>query len=1077
MQSQNNLRRHVRGNRTSGEAPPKHLLPCRKRMRNEVHDESECPYAHNIHTCEICKVPLTTENAIISHYKGRKHRIQVALSKNVDVDSGTFYCALCRLEYHTNEGLRQHYRTKWHRKKQVVANFEMLREKEEENKNGVELTSNEELDFGVLDESSGFQNKIITIRNISPSEFVTLLSVKPKKASRFQDEIYVVSARLCLIPANGSTVAVVMCLPKHVGVFLRTIEFTFSDKHQNLFTISRTVKVAIGDRGALEDLLPKTPYKAPSRKLQPSLDSAGKIVKGVPTVPSKYVTKIGYYNIPKELQNYILGGTNVANSFKTFCAKFVPKITDMFSFTEFMDTLLWIEESQMLVDIRRYDLHDVELRLANRGHGRRGALKRYALEVPGLAEKRPSILYGDKVKVKGKGSNTVYHGYAASIELTNVILQFSHEFDYMFMEGMKFDVEFTFSRAPLRRMHDGCQSFSYAKLISYNLHKFSKANLLTSEDLKDYFLSDLIRHFESYDPNYVKRKVDETRRELKFYNKQIEKNFEQQQAVANIKLGLFKPLPFIVFGPPGTGKTNTVVEAIIQIAKSDAKSKILVCCPSNSACDVVLERLASQFSTRELFRLNALSRSNYPPLSDSVTRHSNYNPEKGFFDLPTVDQLKSYKIIVATCLSAGQPRGVGLSKDHFTHVFIDEAGQALEHEIAVPLGNVSQDVQIVLAGDHKQLGPIIRSVLAKHLDLHVSFLEKWMNLLLFFLSTPDQSTSNGLVKAVTSAVPNIRSIVSLLYTKLVNNYRSHPSILKLPNRMFYQNELVPKADPAVVDQYLEWDELPTAGFPIMIVHVEGADMREGNSPSWFNPTEVLQVRKMIDILKSDRRYRCTDSDIGVITPYHRQVQKIQNVLRPSSPMVKVGSVETFQGQERKIIIISTVRSSPEYISMDKSFHLGFLAEPKRFNVAVTRAKALLVVIGNANILWMDDCWRELIQLAWENNAVKNWDGPPKIPGVDNAETDEMTMLSSLLESVQLSGSPSKKLGRGRLNQAGSTVSSNSVQSGAIQINTIRHTSTAKVETNASDEEEDDFEIIVYEGSMQNANDVEWVERE
>ena len=90
----------------------------------------------------------------------------------------------------------------------------------------------------------------------------------------------------------------------------------------------------------------------------------------------------------------------------------------------------------------------------------------------------------------------------------------------------------------------------------------------------------------------------------------------------------------------------------------------------------------------------------------------------------------------------------------------------------------------------------------------------------------------------------------------------------------------------------------------------------------------------------------------MITPYRRQVQKIRQKLRKDEKTkeVMVGSTEEFQGQERRVIIVSTVRSSPEYVYTDNQYKLGFLKNPKRFNVAITRAKALLIVVGNPHIL-------------------------------------------------------------------------------------------------------------------------------
>eukprot|EP00731_Ephydatia_muelleri_P000795 Em0001g795a len=120
------------------------------------------------------------------------------------------------------------------------------------------------------------------------------------------------------------------------------------------------------------------------------------------------------------------------------------------------------------------------------------------------------------------------------------------------------------------------------------------------------------------------------------------------------------------------------------------------------------------------------------------------------------------------------------------------------------------------------------------------------------------------------------------------------------------------------------------------------------------------------------------SDIGIITPYRKQVEKIRILLKHVGlEDIKVGSVEEFQGQERLVIIISTVRSSNELLSEDMKCHLGFLANPKRFNVAISRAQALLVVIGNPYLLTQDPCWHHLIKYAHDNGG---YTGCPLLSG-------------------------------------------------------------------------------------------------
>jgi helicase MOV-10 len=150
----------------------------------------------------------------------------------------------------------------------------------------------------------------------------------------------------------------------------------------------------------------------------------------------------------------------------------------------------------------------------------------------------------------------------------------------------------------------------------------------------------------------------------------------------------------------------------------------------------------------------------------------------------------------------------------------------------------------------------------------------------------------------------------------------------------------------------------------------------------------------VKLLVTQTRPPVAPKDIGIITPYNRQAQKIRAALKASgflsSPEdIKVGSVETFQGQERRVIILSTVRAENELVeSEDKKYNLGFVANEKRFNVAMTRAKALLIVIGHPMVLATDEKnWLPLLRLCKEKGAWlgEEWN--------ELDEDDEEEMLS------------------------------------------------------------------------------------
>ncbi|KAL1279708.1 hypothetical protein QQF64_014308 [Cirrhinus molitorella] len=153
-------------------------------------------------------------------------------------------------------------------------------------------------------------------------------------------------------------------------------------------------------------------------------------------------------------------------------------------------------------------------------------------------------------------------------------------------------------------------------------------------------------------------------------------------------------------------------------------------------------------------------------------------------------------------------------------------------------------------------------------------------------------------------------------------------------------------------------------------------MREGSNPSWFNPAEAVQVMMYCCQLAKRLYNPIPATDIGVIAPYKKQVEKIRVLLhRVGLGEVKVGSVEEFQGQEFLIIIISTVRSNESLLNEELQSLLGFLSNPKRFNVAITRAKALLIVIGNPHVLIKDPCFSALVQYSYDNRAFVGCDPP------------------------------------------------------------------------------------------------------
>lgn len=189
------------------------------------------------------------------------------------------------------------------------------------------------------------------------------------------------------------------------------------------------------------------------------------------------------------------------------------------------------------------------------------------------------------------------------------------------------------------------------------------------------------------------------------------------QAVQHIVEGTAHPAPYILFGPPGTGKTKTLVEAISQICIQNDKSRILVCATSNAAADELALRIIqnlpnSCWNKHTMYRIYSKLYAPDIPIEHKLRKCSN-------FDLkycPDLKFLSKFRIIVATLIMGGSLRYAKLKPDYFTHLFIDECGSATEISTLVPIA-CAPSAKIVLSGDPKQLGPVVISKHASDLGL------------------------------------------------------------------------------------------------------------------------------------------------------------------------------------------------------------------------------------------------------------------------------------------------------------------------------------------------------------------------
>jgi len=209
------------------------------------------------------------------------------------------------------------------------------------------------------------------------------------------------------------------------------------------------------------------------------------------------------------------------------------------------------------------------------------------------------------------------------------------------------------------------------------------------------------------------------------------------------------------------------------------------------------------------------------------------------------------------------------------------------------------------------------------------------------------------------------------------------------------------AIPVVARLFLQSEVLVKKGFPIVFHGIKGKELRGRHSPSYLNIHEASVVRDYCLRLVGDHENKIYPDEIGVIAPYKSQVRAIRELLRPPGVGLKevtVGSVEQFQGQERKVIIFATTRSNSE---VDKRKAMGFVQNRQRMNVAITRAQSLLIVVGDPEVLGKDELWRTFLNYAslrggwtgkrpsWDPNAevfVPGYEVIPRPGGVVRGES-------------------------------------------------------------------------------------------
>ncbi|KAG8730766.1 hypothetical protein FRC10_002366 [Ceratobasidium sp. 414] len=456
----------------------------------------------------------------------------------------------------------------------------------------------------------------------------------------------------------------------------------------------------------------------------------------------------------------------------------------------------------------------------------------------------PSVIVTDLVAMKEPGVSRrgpLHGGFVTEVQQSDLIFRMHESFPSV--SNQLWDVRFTVNRLLLRRMHDAVNKAGPHQRILF--------------------------------PNASHRKPRARGSGFSIpLDRKVASNPQQSMAVQHILAQPAGDLPFIIFGPPGTGKTTALVEAIHQIVLSSHKHRVLVCAPSNTATDLIATRLVKMHNPNELLRMNAPARV-YDSLPPELRKYSLAEDKK--FKSPPKHELEKFRIVISTCYYASIPRALGV-QNHFTHIFVDEAGHATEPEVMVAvLQNAGPETNVIMCGDPMQLGPIVHSKECAKLGMDVSFLDRLMKRPVYKVENQDESR------------PKI--------VKLLQNYRSHPAILRFSNIAFYKNELETHADPMITQSLERFSELPEAGFPIIFHSICGHNMQEPKSPSFFNIDEATLVRHYVHELLSNRRLGLKGQDIGVISPYRQQCVKIRQLLQKQNHgSVDVKVTEDWQGQ-------------------------------------------------------------------------------------------------------------------------------------------------------------------------------------
>lgn len=428
-------------------------------------------------------------------------------------------------------------------------------------------------------------------------------------------------------------------------------------------------------------------------------------------------------------------------------------------------------------------------------------------------------------------------------------------------------------------------------------------------------------------------------------------NASQEKAVNEV---LWAKDVAVVHGPPGTGKTTTLVEAIFETLRRE--SQVLVCAQSNMAVDWISEKLVDRGIN--VLRIGNPTRVNDKMLSFTYERRFEAHPDypqlwsirKAIRELrqqrkhadswhQKMDRLKSRATelelrirsslfgearVIASTLTGAANRV--LEGEKYSTLFIDEAAQALEAACWIAIRKAGR---VILAGDHCQLPPTVKSIMALKGGLGKTLMER--------------------------IVENKPETVTLLKMQ----YRMNEQIMKFSSEWFYHG-MVESAPTVSHRGILDYDT------PMMWIDTAECDGKEefvGENFGRINRAEAeLTLQTLQQYLEKIGKQRILEEsiDVGIISPYRAQVQLLRKELRkreffrPYRHLLTVNTVDGFQGQERDIILISLVRSND-------GGDIGFLRDLRRMNVAITRASMKLIILGSSETMTSHPFYKKLYE--------------------------------------------------------------------------------------------------------------------